>query len=141
MKKIKKIKFTIFLSLVLIFLLTTPIAFAQSDQPDNVIKTTAGLKKMVNEAYGGGSDVNFDITAFNVGLVIIVNFLLSLLGIVFFLLMVYAGYLWMTARGNEEQIEKAKKITKEAIVGLLIIVLARIATEFILTQVGKAIQT
>lgn len=132
----KKIKFTIFLSLILIFLLTTSVALAQ---PDNVKKSTDGLKKMVNEAYGGGKEVSVSLPTFTGGLVLIINFFLNLLGIAFFLLLVYAGFLWMTARGNQEQIDKAKKIAKEAIIGLLIIISARIITEFILTQIGKAI--
>jgi len=46
----------------------------------------------------------------------------------------------MTARGNQEQIDRAKKITREIVIGLIIILLSRIATEFILTQIGKAIK-
>ena len=30
------------------------------------------------------------------------------LGVAFLCLMIYAGYIWMLARGNEQQVEKAK---------------------------------
>jgi hypothetical protein len=56
------------------------------------------------------------------------------------MLLIYAGFLWMTARGKEEQVDKAKRITREVVIGLIIIVLARIITEFVLTQIGNAIQ-
>ena len=32
--------------------------------------------------------------------------------------MIYAGYLWLTSRGNSERVEKAKDILKESIVGI-----------------------
>ncbi len=49
---------------------------------------------------------------------------LALLGIVFLILVLYAGYLWMTAGGNEEKIGSAKKILINATVGLIIILTA-----------------
>lgn len=50
----------------------------------------------------------------------IINTALQLVGIIFLALMVYAGYLWMTAQGEESQIEKAQKIITAAIIGLAI---------------------
>jgi hypothetical protein len=46
---------------------------------------------------------------------------LTLVGLIFLVLMVYAGYLWMTARGEETQIEKAKSIISAAIIGLVLV--------------------
>jgi len=43
------------------------------------------------------------------------------LGIVFLGLMIYAGYLWMMARGNEQDIEKAKNIIIYAVIGLVVV--------------------
>ena len=34
---------------------------------------------------------------------------LSIIGVIFFILMVYAGFKWMTARGNEEGVKEAQK--------------------------------
>lgn len=50
----------------------------------------------------------------------IINTALSLVGIIFLALMVYAGYLWMTAHGEESQIEKSQDIIRAAIIGLTI---------------------
>ncbi len=47
---------------------------------------------------------------------------LSLVGVIFILFTIYGGYLWMTDQGNEEQVEKAKKIIKNSIIGLVIVV-------------------
>jgi cbb3-type cytochrome oxidase subunit 3 len=51
----------------------------------------------------------------------IVAAILSLLALVFFLLVFYAGILWMTARGNSETVTKAKDIMEAAVIGLLIV--------------------
>ena len=67
--------------------------------------------------------------------VIIMNIVirvLSLLAIIFIILMIYAGYSWMTARGNEEQVEKAKKTMVRATIGLGIIMASLTITFFVL---------
>lgn len=48
----------------------------------------------------------------------IIFWFLSLLGVIFMAFMIYAGYLWLTSRGNSERVEKAKDILKESIVGI-----------------------
>lgn len=102
-------------------------------------RATGALGKAVDAAYGGGESVAVNENTFLESLIGIINPLITLIGIIFFLLLIYAGYLWMTARGNEEEVTKAKKITREAIIGLIIILLARLLTEFILSQIGKVI--
>lgn len=54
----------------------------------------------------------------------LINVVLGLLGIVFFGLIFYGGWLWMTAQGEEAQVGKAKKIIIAAIVGLVIVLSA-----------------
>lgn len=55
---------------------------------------------------------------------LIIQILLTLVGTIFFVLTVYAGYLWMTAGGNEEEVEKAKTTLRNAILGLIIVIAA-----------------
>lgn len=62
----------------------------------------------------------------------IVQVVLSFVGIVFLSLMVYAGYLWMTARGKEEQVDKAKTLIRQAIIGIVITLGAYSITYFII---------
>lgn len=61
---------------------------------------------------------------------------LTLLGIIFLVLMVYAGYLWMTARGKEEQVTKARQIIIGSVIGLVVVVSAYAITAFITGQFG-----
>lgn len=59
---------------------------------------------------------------------------LGLVGLIFFGLMVYAGFLWMTDRGSEEQAEKAKKMVTAAIIGLTVVVAAYAITTLVTTR-------
>ncbi len=65
---------------------------------------------------------------------IIQSFLL-LLGVIFLAYTVYAGYLWMTARGNEEQLTKAKAVIRGSIIGIIIVMGAYAITAFVVNQV------
>jgi len=56
---------------------------------------------------------------------------LSLIGILFFILVIYGGYLWMTARGNEEQVGKSISIITQAAIGLIIVAAAYLITRFL----------
>ena len=68
----------------------------------------------------------------------IINTFLSLFGILFLVLMVYGGYLWMNARGNEQQVEKAKSLITAAVIGLVIALGGYIITRFIVSGILTA---
>lgn len=53
--------------------------------------------------------------------VVIIRILLALVGTVLFVYIFYAGFLWMTAAGNTEQVEKAQAIIRNGVIGLIII--------------------
>jgi type IV secretory pathway VirB2 component (pilin) len=62
----------------------------------------------------------------------IINWILGLLGIIAVIMILVGGFQWMTAAGNEEKVEKAKKIISAAIVGLIIILLAWAIVNFVI---------
>jgi uncharacterized membrane protein YwzB len=62
----------------------------------------------------------------------IINVFLGFLGIVFLVLMLYAGFMWMTAQGDEAKVKKAKDIIFQAIIGLIVIVAAYAISNFVL---------
>lgn len=63
---------------------------------------------------------------------------LQFLGIIFLVLILYAGFLWLTSAGSEDKISKAKKIMAAAIIGSAIILTAYIITSFVLNQLLEA---
>ncbi|MDP2684124.1 MAG: hypothetical protein Q8P20_03635 [bacterium] len=54
----------------------------------------------------------------------IIQWALGLLGLIAVVMVLYGGFTWMTAGGNEEKISKAKKIISAAVIGLIIVLLA-----------------
>ncbi|MEA2064865.1 MAG: hypothetical protein U9O66_01030 [Patescibacteria group bacterium] len=69
----------------------------------------------------------------------IINIFLSFLGIVFVVLTIYGGFLWMTAQGNDEQVGTARKIIIRSAIGLAIILAAYTITWFVMEQLSSAI--
>ncbi len=61
----------------------------------------------------------------------LINVALGLLGMVLLILVIYGGYLWMTAGGNSDQVEKAKKILTNSIIGLIIIMASYAIANFV----------
>ncbi len=70
-------------------------------------------------------------TNLSVTVALILNWIFSFLGIIFVVLFVYAGFLWMTAGGNETQIEKSKKIMTAAVIGLVLILMSYAISKFV----------
>ncbi|MBI4089835.1 MAG: hypothetical protein HY421_00365 [Candidatus Kerfeldbacteria bacterium] len=54
----------------------------------------------------------------------VVSWVLGMLALLAVVFIIYAGFVWMTAAGNEEKIERAKKIISSAVIGLVIVILA-----------------
>ena len=67
----------------------------------------------------------------------IVNIVYELIGVIFFILIIYGGILWMTAGGKDEQVKKAQNIIQRSAIGLFIVVLAYAITYFILNVVFR----
>lgn len=51
--------------------------------------------------------------------------------------MIYGGYLWLTAAGNEQRVEKAKQVILQAAIGLVIILLAWAIVFFVVRTVAN----
>ena len=61
----------------------------------------------------------------------IVKIILSLVGLVAVVLIIAAGFMWMTSGGSEEKVKKAKDLMGAAVIGLVIVVVAYAAATFI----------
>ncbi len=114
------------LIIVLTFGLLSFLLFSDSAQAldlglDTRVKTAAETEA----GYGAVTDTTF---AEMVGTII--KAVLSLVGVIFTFLLAYAGDMWMMARGNQEQIEKAQKIIIGAILGIVITLAAYAFSNF-----------
>lgn len=61
----------------------------------------------------------------------IIGIVLSFVGVVFLVLTIYAGIMWMTAAGNSQQVDKAKGMLINSIIGLVVIFAAYAITAFV----------
>jgi len=96
------------------------------------------LKSVGGEAYGVGAEEPRSLPEIIGG---IIQTALSILGIVAAILIIYAGYVWMTARGKEERVTKAKETLEAAIIGLIIIMAAYAITYFVVDRLMQATST
>lgn len=65
--------------------------------------------------------------------------ILGLVGTIFVVLIIYAGFKWMTSGGNEKEITAAKQTLQSSVVGLVIIVLAYAIAATVISWVQAAV--
>ncbi len=66
----------------------------------------------------------------------VVRGVLAITGAIFFILMIYAGMLWLTAAGRDEPAAQAKKILEAAVIGMFVVMISYAATMLIPTKLG-----
>jgi amino acid transporter len=96
-------------------------------------------------AGGVGGDYGLSETAKEAGLqrsepvpVLVGNIIgsaLSLIAVIFFILMVYGGFIWMTAHGSPELVKKAQDTITAAIIGLIVVLGSYAITNFVFQSV------
>ena len=67
----------------------------------------------------------------------IVNFFLLFLGLIAVIMIIYGGITYVTAAGNQESIEKAKKIIMYAIVGIIIVLISFALVRTVISGAGQ----
>ena len=125
-KQIQKV----FLSIIFLILIITTIAPTVLVAADSTIE---GLKATANIGYGT-EKYKTDVSS-TIGEVVGAG--LAFIGIVFLILMIYGGWIWMFAQGNEQEVEKAKGLIVAAIIGLLIVLGAYAITSYVGVAVGQ----
>ena len=68
----------------------------------------------------------------------IVRVLLGFLGIIAVLIVLYGGFQWMTAAGNEDRVSSARATLTAGLIGLVIILSAYALASFIITTILDA---
>ena len=68
----------------------------------------------------------------------LIKVFLSILGIIFLILTLYAGFLWMTAAGNPDKVGKAKTLLAQAVIGLILILASYAISQFVVEAISSA---
>ncbi|MDD2681110.1 MAG: hypothetical protein PHE20_03365 [Patescibacteria group bacterium] len=113
------------------FLLIFPsLLYAQNVMAANLKDAFPNAKKVADAGsyatYDDGSNVLLNSALGN-----IITTFLSLLGVIFIILSIYGGFLYLTSRGNQEQTKKALSIITQSLIGLIIILSAYAISYFI----------
>ena len=116
----RALKLTLVL-LAFVILLTGLLSFGA-----RAVSPQEGMKLSATE---GGIDTNNISVSSVIGK--FVGALLAFVGVIFFILMIYGGFTWMIARGNEAEVTKAKDMITAAIIGLIIVLAAYGITKYI----------
>jgi len=62
----------------------------------------------------------------------IITFVLGLLGLIAVIMILYGGFTWLTAGGNEDKIDSAKKIISAAAIGLVVVLISWAIVTFVI---------
>ncbi len=68
----------------------------------------------------------------------VIKVMLGFLGIIAVLIILFAGFLWMTAAGNEDKITQAKGMMSAGVIGLIIILAAFGIATFVMNALVTA---
>lgn len=109
------------------FLLPSPI-LAQTDSTYGLNETAAKVDAFAEQSKNYKSDFIQTKAGQIIGVV------LSFVGALFLILMIYAGILWMISQGNDQEVTKAKGLIINAIIGIIIVFAAYALTSFLGNQ-------
>lgn len=112
------------LAAFVVFGILTATTFAQSTAALDV----SGTGIQYGE-YTGLSGADIRVTIAN-----IIRIALGFLGVLALLIVLYGGFIWMTAAGDENRVTKAKGILRSGVIGLLIIVTAFGIVSFVIAR-------
>ncbi|KKW32634.1 MAG: hypothetical protein UY76_C0021G0005 [Candidatus Uhrbacteria bacterium GW2011_GWA2_52_8d] len=111
---------------IVIVSLSTDYALAQS--------ATDTIQTGLDSAAEGTYSQNVTATVFIGNLI---RALLTATGIIFLVITVYAGVLYMTAMGDDTKIKKAKGMITSSIIGLIIIIGAYALTDYVISALSS----
>ncbi len=125
--------FSIYISLLLFMSLSLK-SFVFADTPPAFSLAKAGI---MDQLKAGTKSAGYGETTIDPRIAVAggVKIFLSVLGTIFFVLTFYAGFLILTAAGDEDKVGKAKTIIQYAVIGLIIILAAYSITSFVTRKI------
>ena len=131
MKKIT----TLFVLFALVFgvaIMAAPTFALDGDLAENIRANTEDIGETV---YGESANEGDLLTA---RIAEIIKVVLGFLGVVVVIIVIYAGFLWLTAGGTPEKVQKAKDWLINAVIGAAIVLAAYAITDFVIEQLVRS---
>jgi preprotein translocase subunit SecG len=123
----------IFLAIFSTIQLITFASLAQPVLADNSLFSGQTGINEIGKVYGSQQ------TDIRVVVANIIQRVLEFLAIIFLVLVLYAGFRYMTAAGNEDQTKKAVTQIRDAVIGLIIVLISWSVTEYIIRWISYAV--
>ncbi len=120
---------------LLLTLIAAPVD-AQTLAQATINANTTGLTATGTAAYGTGTPVDLPSL---IGRFISIAIFLS--GLVVFLILIYGGFIWMTAQGDTDKVKKAQSMIAAAVIGLAVVMSAYAIAIFVVNEVINATAT
>ena len=126
-----------FLGFALVFSMVFSICsvFVLSPQPVFAQTATNTISQGLQNTAGTTYDTNLTATVFIGNLI---KAMIGATGIIFLVITVYAGIIYMTAMGDTEKVKKAKTMLSSSVIGILIIIGAYALTSYIVGALSQA---
>lgn len=131
---IQKLFSFFFFPLTLLFFPALTFAQTQSGVTDKILKNLGSAAQSPFGAEASGE------SSVSIGVLVgrLLEAVLGFTGIIALVILIYGGFLWLTARGNEDQVTSAKKYIQNAVIGIIIIVSAFSLTYYLTEVVFEA---
>lgn len=123
---INSVKIFLFFLIVINLLLVAGIVNSTEVEAVNLKNSVEFLDKSASEA-------GYDNTKKDLDLVVgkLIKIFISIYGIIFFILIISGGFIWMTAGGNTEKVDTARKLIINSVIGFAIAMFAYAITWFV----------
>lgn len=133
---VKKTLTTLAVALTLTSFQVAPVIAQSTSQGAGTSATSEAVREFGSRAFDTTgtprTPVDIAVTA--------IRIILGFLGLIAVILIIYAGFQWMTAAGDASKVGSAKALIINAFIGLVIIVSAYAITEFVVSFVLSATQ-
>lgn len=126
-KKIINKKKQIFIFVFLLFVCCLQLLATANVQAGSLWNSQTGMSD-IGKSFGETGDAPRDLKD-----VVItgIETLLGFVGLIMVIFIIYGGFVWMTAGGNEDRVKDAKKTITSAAIGVVIIICAYIIVYFV----------
>lgn len=122
---------------ICLFMLLSVVLFARlgnTVSAQGLWNSQIGMQDDIQDSFGdAGTNTDIRLVVAN-----IISVFLGFLGIIFLILIIYAGFKWMMAGGNTENVEAAKKMLIAGIIGLIIIAAAYAIAAFVASAIVES---
>ncbi len=132
MKKTLSFIFPLFITFGFALSISAPALTVHAASPKTAVNQY--VKEAAKKPYGRATENRLPLFIGN-----LIKVVLGVVGMIFLILTVYAGVLYMTAAGDDTKVKKAKAMLGQTVIGLVIIIGAYVLTDYIITKLAGAV--